>query len=371
MPEKWDKRFALYAVALCRCGNFQEAALVGCIMFEKAIYHLLKEKGISEQNISDQKPSNKGEFEYALNEACKHYTDEDKLKDFTKNELHEIRRRRNDIIHSNKDINDIDGKYIKRMILFIWWIYDKSNYEKYNGTIKEIKFLKADYIIREILRELEDPYAPVDQHDFEEFEMSDFEDLQKMRKKFVFLESKIKNFILDESQNELDIDSISRVDTTSAYVWMGLNKGINKKNKINSASPSILATPLDLRIYLDFGGKAYQERRDYYKFLKSDIFTGFKKRKDLKDITIFDIDWYSFIIDKTPLFELTEGEMDKKINHAETKLNHDEQKNNIISWNRVLLGYIIDRRKIGYNEIKEKLNSIITLYYYFDHYRSN
>lgn len=382
MPEEWDEKFAFYAVALCRGGKNQEAALIGCIMFEKAIYHLLKKKGIAEHDIENDKPHNQGVFQFAINEVWRHYAGQYELSVFKqKNDLHTIRKQRNDIIHGYKDIKDIDAEYIKDMILFVWWIYDNSNYLRYNGIINEIKFLTADYTIRDMHRNLYDSEQNLltDQPDFYGFEIIDFEDLYTLRGKIVFLGLKIRNWISDRQyevfnkkyQNQLDTDIISRVDTTSAYVWMSLNQLTSKNGRINSASASILGTPLDLRIYFDIGGKAPKLRQDYYEFLKSPSFKDFKEKNDSKDIEIFDVDWYSFIFNRKPLSELTNKDMNERIAKAEKKLANLVNDDSPISWNRLLCGYIIERREIHYNEILEKLDVIIKFYYHFEHFRES
>jgi len=240
-----------------------------------------------------------------------------------------------------------------------------------------MNFLTADYKIREVRGKLDDSVQDLmaQRHDFNELKLVDFEELFELRKKIISLGARIKSDlrnrkyeVLDKKIiNKLDIDIISKIDTTSAYVWMSMNEFKEERQRIKSASASILCTPLDLRIYFDIGGKAYQVRNKYYNFLKSDYFTKFKKTIDLKDIEVFDIDWYSFLFNKKPLEKLKNEEMNERIDRAKKKLKEYDE-NDIISWNRVLCGYIIKRGKISYQEIIRKLDVIVEFYYYFEHY---
>lgn len=365
----WNKEFAFYAIALYRVGNYTDAALVGAIMFEKAIYALLEKKGISKQSIKDQsRLEKKGDLQLAIELIYQNNLQ------LGHNDLDEIRRNvRNKIIHEI-DINEIDRKKIKPMILFIWKTFDRIAFNQYIGCIDKIDFLTADYAVvgmRELLNEnLQDELA--EGCSFNGFKLEDFQELYKLREKIFSLGSRIKNEILKvHFKNELYIDVISKVDTTSAYVWMSMNLYNEERVRIDSASASILATPLDLRIYFDIGGGGYQVRQDYYKFLKSDYFLNFKDnidKDDLKDIELFDNNWYCFIVDKVKLRELNKGDIIKKAEKAEKKLEAYD-KNSKITWNRALVGYIIKRGEISFEEIQSKLEIIIKLYYCFEKYR--
>ena len=375
MPEEnWKKEFTFYAVALYRNGYYTEAALVGCIMFEKAVYYLLEEKKINKYQIrkwcKEENNINKtkyGELQYAIIKMCEYYSFEDSVKLY----IDEIRKNnRNEIIHE-KNLNQIESKDIKFMVDFIWSIFDPDTYKQYEGKISKIKFKSADYVIRSVRRPLIKQISDetVKDFDFKWLHPSDFKELNELREKFISLKSKINKELFAKHYQDLKIDIISQVDTTSAYVWMGINFKDQKKSRIESTSISILGTPLDLRIYMDFGGRALQARQDYYKFLNSDKFRNFwrKDKIDRKEIKIFNIDWYCFIDESWSLNELLTGPgIKNQIKDAENMLKpyeHDNDK--IISWNRLLCGYIIKRQTIPYNTIENKLKDIIDFYYCF------
>ena len=87
----------------------------------------------------------------------------------------------------------------------------------------------------------------------------------------------------------------------------------------------------------------------------------------IKNIEIFDIDWFCFIVDRAHLEkELQEDKMQEKIIKAECELK--ENRNNKITWNRLLCGYIIPRKTIKYQEVKKKLEIIIQFYNCFENY---
>ena len=365
MINKLNEKFAFYAVALNRVANYTDSALVGSIMFEKAVYSLLKAKGISRQDISNEKPKYKGDLQYAIEKMC------DMYKEYDKKEIQRIRKNiRNDITHE-VEIYNISRKKIWPMLNFVWKALDNKSFKKYRGKVDEIDFLIADYAIvdiREVFNEnLQDILAK--EYIFSSFQEKDFEELYFLREKMISLGARIKQEILKiKFKNELYIDIISNINTTSAYVWMSMNlHNSENRERINSASASILTTPLDLRIYFDIGGGAFQVRQDYYAFLQSDHFKNFKKHIDLEDIELFDNDWYCFIVKRKLLTDFTDKELEEQIQESKEKLLKYRDK--IITWNRLLFGYILRRREITFGEIEKKLLTIIKMYYCFEVFR--
>lgn len=363
MIEERNKNFAFYAVSLYRIGNYTDAALIGAMMFEKAIYSLLKNKNIDKRYVRNNK-ENQGDLQYAISLICEKYSNFDARK------LHSIRELRNKITHGLY-LDEIERKKLESMILFTWSVLDKSSYKKYSGDINKIDFLTADYHvvhIREILNEnLQDILAKDRQ--FKTFELEDFQELYKLRSKIISLGSRIKKEVLKiNHKNELFIDIISKIDTTSAYVWMSMNLYNEDRIRIDSASASILGTPLDLRVYFDIGGGGYQVRQDYYKFLQSNYFFNFNENINLDDMELFDNDWYCFIVDRVQLSELSIEDIKIRAKKAEDKLKEYDE-NSKLSWNKMLCGYIFKRGEISFEEIKKKLDIVIKLYYCFEYFR--
>lgn len=353
----WNKEFAFYAASLYRIGNYTDATLVSAIMFEKAIFTLLEKKGIDEDYISENQES-KGKLQFAIDLLCQEYAEYDN------NQLHKIRKyTRNNIVHGSIAIENIDPNIIKTMIILTWKMLDKERYQRYGKTPEKIDFLIADYHVvgvREFFnKQLSDERAKKEA--FIKFDLTDFEELYLIRNKMFSLASKIEEEILETKyEGKIKIDLISKVDTTSAYVWMPMHEYNILGEKLSSASASILATPLDFRIYLDIGGATYQVRKDYYTYLQSNEFKKVIDENTIQGLEYFDNDWYSFIIESNYIENYSDMDIKDKIDAAITKL--DEYKDKIITWNKLLVGFIMDRDDIAFDEIQKRLVFILKLY---------
>lgn len=366
MSKDMNKEFAFYAASLFKIGNYVDAALISSILFERAIYQELEKHEVSKENIANICGSGKAELWCAIDELNKKY----EVPDI---DLHEIRKHsRNELTHE-MELEDLTSDFIEKMVTKIWYLLDIDRYKEFEGKPEKIDFLRADYHVvgmREMFNDNVQDLLAQD-YKFNTFKIEDFQELNVLRQKMISLGSKIKNELLKTNyKNELYIDILSKVDTTSAYVWMSMNLRNEKRERIISASASVLGTPLNLRIYFDIGGGAYKVREDYYKFLKSEYFKNFKKNENTDDMEIFDNDWYCFIIDRWKLSELTDDKINEMAEVAEEKLAQYNE-HDILSWNRMLCGYIIDRGNISYADIKCKLVTIIKLYYCFEYFRQH
>ena len=163
-------------------------------------------------------------------------------------------------------------------------------------------------------------------------------------------------------------DILTPIDTTSAYIWLPMvsrKKKIGKISGVYNSAVSILATPLDFRVYLDFGGYAQEDRFTYYQFLKSAEYQNFIVSFSGRDeMLAFDIDWYCFITgEKTPCLQWLTFR-DEKIDRAERKLLLAPLP---ITWNRMLHGYIIDKENLpeeglSFEWIQRRLSWIVEFY---------
>lgn len=363
----WNKKFTFYAVALYRIGNYTDAAVIGSIMFEKAVYYLLENRmDFDPDRIKEEaQRRGKGPLQSAIDLLFNDESDRN-----NRDHLHDLRIEvRNKIVHKI-NLNEIKRNNIVDMLKFIWETFDPDTYKKFDKEIPKIDFLTADFAVmdvRELLnRQESEPEL------FTKFETEDFKELYKLRKKFISLKPRIEKDLLQD--NIIEIDILSKIDTTSAYVWMSMHKNGQERQRISAASVSILGTPLDLRIYMDFGGEAIEERQNYFNFLKTKDFRNFWRKKKrgmtaprIKDIQIFNIDWFSFVFDQALLEnELEKNTMIENIRKAERELK--ENQNNKVTWNRMLCGYIIPRKTIEYQDIKNKLAIIIQFYDCFEEY---
>lgn len=363
----WDQKYAFYAASLFRLGLYIDAGLVSAIMFERYM-----EDEMAKHNLQK---SSKGDF---LWDAIDQLSRIDPNK-YDSNLLHELRKIRNkEIIHPQQLFKGLAKKEHKQAVKdkiakitrFVWKVMDPETFERYQN-LASIPFLNADYAVMEIRELFQEDMQQSKPSNYKSIKSGDFENLFSMRNKMLHLARHTQERLLNKFKN-LDLDVISKVDTTTAYVWLAFNlhkdteDGV--RDRISGASASILATPLDFRIYIDFGGEAKQEREDYYQFLQSDEGRDYLEAFATEHLDMFDIDWYCFIVNRDKVGNVSAPVLDERLSDARDRLAASKD-GEIISWNRNLLGYIIDRREVPFAEILQKLETIIKLYYFFEKYR--
>ena len=363
-----NKDFAFYAASLYRLGNYTDAALMSAILFEREIYHRAEKSGISIKYRNKKGDERNRALSVIINDL--------KSIDITLyHALDYIREIRNKITHESniydlKQLHDVKKKDIRQMVKEVWRYFDNSSYQNYDGEIDEIDRLKADYHVVGIREIFDDELLPEDQ--FKKITNEDFNDLFKLRDKIHCLSTMIEDDILGNNQHNIHIDLISKVDTTSAYVWMPMTMRNKQREKITSASASILATPQDFRIYIDLGGAAYSIREQYYDFLSSNELANLLGKDKPDGLKVFSNDWFCFFTEEPRNISVL-SDTDKIQN--EVKLAREKllsfKEADILTWNRLLIGYVIPRKEIPYDEIKSKLEYIIELYVGFEKYRKN
>lgn len=210
-------------------------------------------------------------------------------------------------------------------------------------------------------------------------EEKDFSNLFHLRQKLVPLKNTLDSW-LGKNYPKLTTTILTTIDTASAYIWLpivhidGCKANLDRPN-LKIATASILVTPLDLRIYIDFGGQCFLDRKEYFKFIRkpNGEFSNFLSNLDdsaREKFFVFDVEWYSFISRKITIESILNDwpQWEKTVKAADKEL--DQIKNDqIITTNSLLSGFIIDREWIKENgPIKEdyfleKLSQIIDLYY--------
>ncbi len=277
-----------------------------------------------------------------------------------KDRLHNFRWVRNKVMHGRFDelSDDGDNKF-DDLIHYVWSELApesfRSAHERWckrgnSGRVVDVLFEHtADYMIRaidEVDIKNRDYLIPFDK-DYWLIAPWDFDNLFNLRRKMVPLRNHLAEW-LKANADFLHTDILTTIDTTSAYIWMPLTR-IDNENQtgILTHSVSILATPLDFRLYIDFGGRAAKERQYYFEFLKSEeykaLVSTFVERKHFH---VFDTEWYCFISKQQTLGEwLADAENKARIDEALRKvapLTRDAEIDPI-TWNRMLHGYIIDK----------------------------
>ncbi|MEI6206081.1 MAG: hypothetical protein WCP20_04810 [Desulfuromonadales bacterium] len=299
--------------------------------------------------------------------------DEQRLFD-TRMRLTNFRILRNRIMHElNPEMKEEMNDNHLEFITYVWLeLLPKSfeqQLEKYPDimpvkTIDTLFNTSADYMIRAVDETTKKELIAAT---YTAIEYSDFENLYTLRDKLLPLRKRLDEW-LAENNTDLLTDILTPIDTTSAYIWMPMvsrEKKIGKIAGVYNAAVSILATPLDFRVYLDFGGYAQTDRFSYYQFLESPEYTTFVKSfAGKKEMNVFDIDWYCFISNQPVPLPQWNRNRRTLIESAKHKLIDADIP---ITWNRMLHGYIlekdiVDEDGITFEWIEQRLKWIIQFY---------
>ena len=345
-----------YIIGLYRMNYFVVSGYVAANTFESIINVFLKSQG---------KLKFQCETHECLHEKIKSLNiskvNHDFNLDITFGTLITMKDTRNDIVHGF--IRDIKSAKIKQMVEFIWSVVNPEKDES-EIDIDLINLRTAQYWVRDF--EVITDSEPSKINNNNKIQVEDFLDLYKMRHRFLELEHFLDGNKRLGKLKKYSIDNVSAVNPTSAYVWLAIvDDHKRSRKKISGPSISILATPLDIRIYLDFGGFAFDYRKKYFEFLRTYDFEFLEI--DREELYIFDIDWYSFVTEKQSFNTYIKDPIFKqKVKDASELLDREDQ-SVPLSWNKLLIGYIIDRKSIQsngleYNEIWQKIKYITNLY---------
>lgn len=316
-------------------------------------------------------------------------------------ELYLYKRLRNEIAHEdsqefhnksiyrlkkteNKPSTDIDLDGFFRYI-YISITGDIVNRNCFKKNVN--KTLLQDYKIKEINERM---LSKVDfefktdsgtYQNFTGFISQDFDNLFKLRDKMVVLQRYISNNL---EEIGLEPTILSPIDTTSAYIWMPFVdkefiKSSNdiietKRHNLVMGSTSILATPLDFRIYIDFGGGDIDFRSTYQKFIQTKSFKEYIKNHFATiepSLKIFETRWYSAIVDEKNLLDfIDQNGYAQQIEKAQIFLKNAKAQNNIITSGRNLIGFILpSSEEMSKEFILERFKDIAHLYYEYLIYR--
>jgi len=364
----WTNRFAFYAASQFRLGNIVDAGFTASVLFEKYIEDELHAHGL--------KKSVNGDF---LRDAIHQLSIVDRQK-YDYDLLSSIRKIRNrSVIHNDDNFEYYNRPEVRRKIAddikllveFVWKSLDGDRYSSYQN-IDSIPHIHADMAVMGMREFFEDNRNSLttNQNMIQE---EDFDDLIHMRKHFLQLGGYLENNVLN-GFNNLEVDLVSHVDTSSGYVWLAVNHRRQSpdhlRDRVRHSSVSIFATPFDLRISLDFGGEDVVSRDDYYKFLETDV----AKLIIIDDryLEFLDVEWYAFVANNRTASEFIVGKaFQDQLSSAKNKLLEDSNENRIITWERLLLGYYYKKSAISYEHISTQVTNIINIYYLFEEYRKN
>lgn len=377
-----NKEYAEYMLANYVLGSRDTALFIAMSLFEK-YFHEQLQKWKHRAYLS-----RKENLLWQLIDWYSENLTHDPLKDSSKTiteELKKFKQLRNDFTHGFDDNQMIAReKEIENFILYVYFAYHPA--EKYDESITKRSnkdyLLLQDYKVKELTeRMMERLERSKYQEDsmyvktFTGFEEADFENLFELRKKMVFLSRTLEKFFKSFS---IKRTIISPIDTTSAYIWMPFiienapqepnDYETERKNLIES-SLSILATPMDFRIYLDFGGGDYNNRLQYQWFLLSQEFKEYCATYSSmhQGISLFDTKWYSFITNHCSLQDIIQDELlfCEKVNSALSFLEKSREKKNVITKNYNLVGYILPASNLSQKDIGVYFAKTLHLYIEF------
>jgi len=384
-----DKEYSEYMLANFSLGYIDTSIFIGANLFEKYF-----EKNVSEKEAIRELQGNQKHpvlFHY-IEAYVKYKSNEDVLspnENNLKKVLHSFRDLRNDFIHDMNE-NKIMGqeKEIEKFILYIYFSFNKD--KEYDCSIinKSINnTLLQDYKIKEITERMiarmekqKIPYNAGVVQSFKSIDENDFYNLFELRKKLRYIQRHLEN----EMWNIGLVPTIlSPVDSTSAYVWMPfvdeqftdtINKFETKRNNLILGSTSILATPMDLRIYIDFGGGDYEYRLAFQDFIETKEFIHCiqKLNTQIHQIKIFDTKWYSFLTSEHNIANIiSNNELSKITDRARKIIKKEEQEKNILTCGYNNVGYILPSNNISKKDIFLLFKNISYLYYSFLIYKFN
>lgn len=405
--EQREDILARYMVGRWRLGYEDLALYIACLLFEKIIDKKLQGQGWSEyrleqtalcRKIQELNDDNIKDSLYQKDNVFTHYYAKTALPFSPRQEerLNQVRLRldnfrwlRNQVMHGKLDTFKDEGDNKKDdLINYMWSEFAPDSFNEAYSHRKAGQRLSnslfehtADYMIRAI-DEIEikgrDRAAGYTSEGLR-IHREDFDNLFELRRKLVQFKNYLDNW-LPQNATFLHTDILTTIDTTSAYIWMPLVS--KKKEKMQSGiygcSVSLLATPQDLRIYMDFGGRAVHERRIYYDFLNgsSEYEKLLETLRCKNGLQVFDIDWYSFRFNERQINTWLAGK-DEAVEEARQKLSSEpEHLKNPLTWNRMLHGFIFSkfdlppRGLIDFPMIEGPLRDIISLFEAYCRYKN-
>ena len=290
----------------------------------------------------------------------------------SRGQLKELNDVRNKIVHSRIS-NKEPYEETKKLVEFIWKVARQLTNAEFEEDINSIDGRKAYHWVRNFENGIGPPVSnpPSSQG----IGYNDFQDLMKMHEKFRTLKKFLDVRKRLKKYPDYMIDDITSKQTAVAYVWLAIvERSPEPRKKIYGSSISVLATPLEIRIYLDFGGLAFKDRKKYLEFLQNNELDSLEM--DTTDLFIFDIIWYSYILEKWEFKKYINTEtLKEKAKKSYDETVKESESDVPLTWNKLLIGYIIKRESItddnlSFEIIWSKICTIIELYKNYCNYCS-
>ena len=386
-----DIEYAEYMVAKYYNGYTDIAIFLAVFLFEKYMINKAKSYEKEYKEYLKSKQEKNKDYRFDLGGAISIYCKNNKATNYK--ELDLLRRFRNHIVHKNFQIEgkrvlllegkDVDIDYLIDFVYsnIVGEDLPKSFFKKLGKDPSQV--LLQDYKIKEIdetMQSIHDKQRikaySKEFNKFSKISKDKFENLFELRRELL----KLQLYLTKNMDNVgLTKTILTPVDTTSAYIWMpfidsnflDISSIIEtKRNNLVMGSVSILATPMDFRIYIDFGGGDMDFRTSYQKFLKSKQFKEYivRYRNDDVGLKIFTTKWYSFKVFEFNYFNALNGNdrLEKMTDSALRYLAGIRSQNSIVTSGRNLIGYIFEPNDSLPKElILEYFKKVAHIYYEF------
>lgn len=305
--------------------------------------------------------------------------------------LHNFRWLRNQIMHGRlAELRDDKDQKKEDLITYLWCEWAPESFAKalskcveQANVIDSLFEHTADYMVRAIdeVEAKDNDQKKGDDLRSAKISVLDFDNLFDLRRRLVPLKNYLGKW-LPKYADFLQTDILTTIDTTSSYIWLPLvskqKMTGEKRASVFDCSVSILATPLDLRVYMDFGGYNREQRKLYYNFLDgSPEYNSFYNQfQSVPGLEVFDVDWYSFIFNRRQM-SVWLSQRESALNAARKKINAaPKAENSPITWNRCLHGFVFSKfdlpegHLIDFDMIKQPLLDVIEFYKAFDRYKN-
>lgn len=403
-----EKLLTKYMVGRYRLGQEKVALYIACVLFESIVNRKLgwKDDALDQETLFNKitrlKPESLKDSLFLKTDVFTTYIakingiltpctfSDDEVMRLTqiKSRLDNFRWLRNQVMHGKIDQIPDEGDNKKEdLVNYIWCELDPDSFNDAYPRMKPGQRIidslfehTADYMVRAIDeieakdRDKELGYPSTGPRIYRK----DFDNLFELRRKLAHLKNYLDEW-LPRNAEYLHTDVLTTIDTTSGYIWMPLvsKKKESRQSGVYGCSVSILATPLDLRIYMDFGGRAVQERKIFFDFLSESgeykaLADNFKRNNGLE---VFDIDWYSSILGRYQFIKWLEIK-ENAISEARSKLAEYENSKDPITWNRLLHGFIFsktdlpDQGYVDFPMLEPQLRDIIQLFEIYSRYKT-
>jgi len=143
------------------------------------------------------------------------------------------------------------------------------------------------------------------------------------------------------------LDSISRVNQSSGYIWVAYRLNQEMK-KVEQATYSLTFTPLGLRAGMVLGGRSRQARCEFYRSLAAGELDEILERLEGTNCFLIDVSWYSTVREKVSLRDyLLNQNCRKNIQAKAAKAETRSEQETMYSWETAIPAILIGSKEFS------------------------